>query len=106
MSNERPNVIKIPNNGSHNINIKPPPRNVIMIFIINATKNEQKVDLKEKIKLAVLQVFKQNSIERKLDNWTIKTRDGIQLEFNKSYIDQGIVKREELFLTKGPGRGG
>ena len=87
-------------------NIKPPPRNVIMIFIINATKNEQKVDLKEKIKLAVFQVFKQNSIEQKLDNWTIKTRNGIQLEFNKSYISQDIVKREELFLTKGPGRGG
>ena len=106
MSNERPNVIKIPNNGSHDINGKPPPRTVIMIFIINATKNEQKVDLKEKIKLAVFQVFKQNSIEQKLDNWTIKTRNGIQLEFNKSYISQDIVKREELFLTKGPGRGG
>ena len=106
MSNERPNIIKIPNNGSHNINIKPPPRTVIMLFVINATKNEQKVDLKDKIKLAVLQVFKRNSLEQKLDSWTIKTRDGIQLEFNKSYIQQGIIKREELFLSKSPGRGG
>ena len=108
MSNDKPRTVTIPNNGFKNINIKqkPFPNNVIMKFIINGKVNEVKVDLNDKIKLAVFEVFRRNKIEQKLDNWTIKTESGVQLDFTKSYAKQGITKTDALFLSKGPGRGG
>ncbi|MDI1495070.1 MAG: hypothetical protein K8823_376 [Cenarchaeum symbiont of Oopsacas minuta] len=106
MDEKKPKITQIPNSGSHNISIKPPTNNVIMIFVIQGKKNEVKVNLKDEIKKAVFEVFQRNKIERRLDNWMLKTCDGIQLFFNKSYKVQNIVKAETLFLTKGPGRGG
>lgn len=108
MSDAKPKAIQIPDGRSHDIDIRQgsSPNNVIMIFVIQGKENKIKVDLNNEIKIAVFEVFKLNKLGHNLDNWMIKTRDGIQLSFNKSYKSQNITKPEALFLTKGPGRGG